>query len=118
MANMVKKSTKNRKKDLTYTEIREKLGLTQAQLAAILNVSRTYVTLVESGKRSFHSSTNTLLLNIYLQFHELETGRQSSDRTIETRLFLNDEYKKILPGMKALEQDCRLKIKELKKDMK
>jgi len=117
MAYKHRKSIKTGKKDLINTEIRKKLGVTQAQLAAIFNVSRTYITLAESGKRNLHSSSNLLLTNIYLQFHELETGKQASYRSLETRLLLNAEYKKILPGMKTQEQDCRYKIKQLKKDM-
>ncbi len=117
MAFKSKKQQKTRKKDLLNTEIRKKLGVTQAQLATILNVSRAYVALIESGKRNPGSSANTLLLNIYLQFHELETGKQAAYRSLETRLFLNNEYKKILPKMKLMEQDYRLRIKELKKDL-
>ncbi len=104
-------------KDRINTKIRKKLGVTQAQLASILGVSRSYVTLSESGRRNLDPSGSALLASIYLQFYELETGRQSAYRTLETKLFLNDEYKKILPKMKALEKDCRNKIKALKKEM-
>ena len=117
MSNIHKKPQKTRKKDLINTGIRKKLGITQAELATILHISRAYVTLAESGRRSIGSTLNTMLLNIYHHFHELETGRQVSDRSPETRLFLNDEYKKILPQMKAREQECRGKIKQLKKEM-
>lgn len=111
------KRKKTGKKDLTLTEIRKKLGVTQGQLAIMLNVSRSYVALAESGKRNLESSSNLLLLNIYLQFHELETGKQAASRSLETRLFLNTEYKKQLPAMKALEQDCRNKIIQLKQEI-
>ncbi len=117
MAYLDKKPSKNGGNDHINTEIRNKLGVTQAQLAAILNVSRTYIALAESGRRTLHSSLNTLLTNIFLQFHELETGKQASYRSIETNLFLNDEYKKVLPEMQRLEKDCRARLKELKKNM-
>ncbi len=105
------------KKDSYNTKIRKKLGITQGQLASMFNHSRAYITMVESGKRNLRDASNSMLANIYLQFHELETGKQATYRSLETRLFLNDQYKKILPGMKALEQECRRKLKELKNDM-
>jgi hypothetical protein len=79
----------------------------------MLKVSRAYVSLVELKMRHGQSTPNTTLTNIYLQFHELETGKQATDRSLETRLFLNEEYKKVLPAMKALEERCRLKLKRL-----
>src|SRR5205085_11400439 len=103
--------------DMLNTEIRRTLGMTQAQLAAVLNVSRPYITMVESKMRSLHSTSHILLANMYLQFYELETGKQASYRSLETRLFMNDEYKRILPSLKALEEECRRKVKELKKDL-
>ena len=47
MAFKVKKPQNSYKKDLLFTEIRKKLGITQVQLASILKVSRSYVSLVE-----------------------------------------------------------------------
>ena len=47
MAFKVKMPQNSFKKDLFLTEIRKKLGITQVQLAAILKVSRAYVSLVE-----------------------------------------------------------------------
>lgn len=117
MANSITKGLKSGRKDLLTREIRKKLGVTQAQIAAILGISRSYVTLAESKKRNLDSGSNLLLTNIYLQFHELETGKQAVYRTLETRLFLNQEYKRKLPEMKALEQNRRDKIKQLKKEM-
>ena len=114
MAFKVKKPHNSFKKDLLFTEIRKKLGITQVQLAAMLKVSRAYVSLVELKKRQGHSTPNTTLTNIFLQFHDLETGKLAAYRSLETKLFLNEEYKKMLPAMKALEQGCRLKIKRLK----
>jgi len=117
MARKAIKSRKYLKKDVILAEIRNKLGLSQAQLAAILGISRPFLALAESGKRTLQSSLNTLLINIYIQFHELETGSQASYRSLETRLFLNDEYRSVLPAMKLLEQDCRSRVKQLKKTM-
>jgi len=51
MAFKVKKPHNSFKKDLLFTEIRKKLGITQVQLAAMLKVSRSYVSLVELKKR-------------------------------------------------------------------
>jgi transcriptional regulator with XRE-family HTH domain len=117
MANSRRNSLQSRRKDPINSEIRKKLGITQAQLASILGVSRPYITLAESKKRNLDSRSNLLLTNIYFQFHELETGKQVAYRTLEMKLFLNDEYKKKLPEMKALELDRRNKIKQLKKEM-
>ena len=47
MAFKVKKPHNSLKNDLLHTEIRKKLGITQVQLAAMLKVSRAYVSLVE-----------------------------------------------------------------------
>ncbi len=114
MSKYIKKRKKRGKKDLTSIEVRKKLGVTQEQLAAMFKVSPSYISLVESGKRDYQSSSNFLLSSIYLQFYELETGIQASYRSLETRLFLNAEYKKLLPKMASLEQEYRNKIKELK----
>ena len=51
MAFKVKKPQNSFKKDVLHTEIRKKLGITQVQLAAMLKVSRSYVSLVELKKR-------------------------------------------------------------------
>jgi DNA-binding XRE family transcriptional regulator len=51
MAFKVKMPQNSFKKDLFLTEIRKKLGITQVQLAAMLKVSRSYVSLVELKKR-------------------------------------------------------------------
>jgi predicted transcriptional regulator len=47
MAFKVKMPQNSFKKDLFLTEIRKKLGITKVQLASILKVSRSYVSLVE-----------------------------------------------------------------------
>ena len=98
-------------------QIRQKLGLTQAQLANIFSVSRPYLAMVESGKRSLPSNSGITFLDMFRQFDELETGKQLSYRSLETRLFINDAYKRVLPQMKLMEQECRLKIKMLKRDL-
>ena len=108
---------KRNKKLRFNTEIRKKLGISQVQLAGIFNHTKNYMCMVEAGKRDLRPAHSALLTNMYLQFHELETGAQAAYRSLETSLFLNDAYKRILPEMKTREQECRLKIKALKKKM-
>lgn len=103
--------------DRTIIEIREKLGLTQAELAGLLGISRSYLTLVESKKRNLDQASGSLLTNIFLQFLELEKGIQSDYRSLETRLFLNEAYRKALPVMNSLEKEHRREIKRLEKEM-
>lgn len=117
MAYKRKKWIKSREKDFVKTEIRRKLGLTQAQLAGIFGISRSAVTMAESGRRSLHRPTHIRLLNCFIQFQQLESGKQSANRSLETRLVLNDEYKKILPDMKEREMDCRNRVKEIKMEL-
>jgi transcriptional regulator with XRE-family HTH domain len=117
MRKILKNLPKRDKKLKFNTEIRKKLGISQLQLAGIFNHTKNYMSMVEAGKRDLRSGQNVLLLNMYTQFHELETGKQANDRSLETRLFLNDAYKNILPKMQMLEKECRLKIKELEKKM-
>lgn len=112
------KRGKSGKKSIINTATRVKLGLTQAQIAALFGVSRPYIALAEKKKRNLHSSVNTVLLNMFLHFHELETGSQSAIRSLETRAFMNAEYKKILPKMAVLEQEYRLKLNLLKEELK
>ncbi|MCX6322677.1 MAG: helix-turn-helix transcriptional regulator [Sphingobacteriales bacterium] len=102
MAFKVKKPHNSYKKDLLFTEIRKKLGITQVQLAAILKVSRSYVSLVKLKKRQGHSMPNITPTTIFLRFHELETGKQaaffsamSPAREIAYQLYFytcNDEF--------------------------
>lgn len=114
MAYKAKKTRNRHKKSLVDTQIRKKLGVTQSQLASMLNVSRAYVSLVELNIRNGNPTPNTTLANIFLHFHELETGKQLNYRTLETRLFLNNEYKKLLPKMEAMENSFRERVKRLK----
>lgn len=95
-------------------EIREKLGLTQAEFAAILGTSRANFSLAEAGSRALSSASTILINEMYLQFRELASGSQADYRSLETRLFLNAEYKKLLPEMSRLEKDCRRRLKEMK----
>ena len=111
------KHSKRRKKDSFDTKIRKKLGVTQEQLASVLHISRSYLAHVESGKRNLASVHGLMLANMFSQFEDLEAGSQISYRSPETKLFLNAEYKKILPNMEALERDFRLKIKHLRKEL-
>ena len=98
-------------------EIRKRLGITQQKFSSILGVSRSYIAMGESGVRNFNPSANTLLSKIFLQFLELENGKQSAYRTLETNLFLNAEYRKKLPQMKKLEKEYRQKAKDLTKQL-
>lgn len=117
MPSSPKSAPKKYKKASFNTEIRKKLGMTQAQLAVMFGVSPAFMNMVEAGKRSLRQEHNTMLAEIYLQFHELETGAQLGYRSLETKLFLNDAYKRILPGMKQQEQDYRSRITEMKKEL-
>ncbi len=112
-----KNKRKTAKKDSVDINLRKKMGLTQAQFAALLNISRAQLTRFESGKRSLDSASSALLADIQLQFRELETGNLAAYRSLETRLFLNEEYKKALPQMQALEKEFRQTIKEMKNDL-
>lgn len=114
---MSKKSLKIIKKDTINSEVRRKLGVSQEQLALILGISRAHVSLAELGTRFHGSGPSHLLANMYMEFYELETGSRSAYRSLETRLFMNEEYRKALPGMKTLEQDCRRRLNELKQEL-
>ena len=103
--------------DHLFIEIRKKLGLTQAQAASMLGISRSTVAHIETGRFSSSSKSNIMLANMYIHFHELETGKQSADRSLETRLFLNDEYRKILPAMEKQEKEYRSKMIDLEAKM-
>lgn len=112
------KSSYLRKKDILLTETRKKLGLTQIQMGSIFGLSRSFVGHVESKKRNYHSVVHAEILQFYIQFNELEKGTRPAQRSLETRLFLNAEYKKALPVMKKMEQDCREQVKQLEKKLK
>jgi transcriptional regulator with XRE-family HTH domain len=97
---------------------RKKLGISQSHLAALLNISRSNLALVETKRRNLPSAGSLILTNIYKHFHELENGTLANYRSLETRLFLNEEYRKILPKMKAMEKTCRQKMKILEQQLK
>ena len=101
------------KKDIGFYETRKKLGLTLSELAALFDVSRSYMSLVELKQRNLPSRNNLLLQQMQIQFLELEKGIQSNYRSLETRLFLNDLYRQKIPEMKRAEKACREKKKEL-----
>ena len=101
-----------------HEEARKKLGISQVHLAALLNVPRSNLALAETKRRSLPSASSTLLTNIYKHFLELEDGTLANYRSLETRLFLNEEYRKVLPAMTAMEKTCRYKLKLLKQDLK
>lgn len=104
-------------KGATNVEMRKKLGITQTEFASIFGVSRPQISLVETGKRDMNFPIHELLTNMYLQFLKLENGEESASRSLETKLFLNDAYKKVLPEMKILELERRTKIKRMKKEL-
>ena len=97
---------------------RKKLGISQLHLAALLNVSRSNLALAETNRRNLPSASNIILTNIYKHFHELENGTLANYRSLETRLFLNEAYRKELPKMNAMEKTCRYKMKLLKQQLK
>jgi DNA-binding XRE family transcriptional regulator len=102
------------KTDHLFTEIRKKLGLTQEQAAAMLGISRSTVAHIETGRFSSSSEANIMLANMYIHFLELEEGKQPAGRSPEARLFLNAEYRELLPGIAKQEKDCRSKMIALK----
>lgn len=108
-------SLKSYKKDHIILETRQKLGLTQVQFSSLFGLSPGYISLAESKKRYLSGKAGLLLVKMYLQFQELEKGIQADYRSLETRLYLNDIYKKQLPEMKDREKQCRLAMKELVK---
>ena len=114
---MAYKGVKIPKKDSISTELRKKIGITQAQLASILEVSRSYLAHFESGNRSLSTPSLLMMADMTLHFHELETGKQVFTRSPEIKQFLDSEYKKVLPAMATLERECRLKIKKLEKEL-
>ena len=101
-----------------HEKARKKLGISQLHLAALLNVSRSNLALAETNKRNLPAAGSLLLSNIYKHFHELENGTLANYRSLETRLFLNEEYRKELPKMKAMEKSCRHKMKLLEQQLK
>ena len=111
------KQLKSTDKSSSKAQMRKKLGLTQAELAAIFDLSRASVSLYELDQRNIDAMVSSVFANMFLQFQELETGRQSGYRSLETRLILNDIYKNKIPEMNAAEKDRRYKIKQLQKEM-
>jgi len=114
---MVQKQLKSTDNNTIYGQIRKKLGLTQAELAAIFEMSRASISLFELNQRNINTMASTIFTNMFLQFHELETGIQAGYRSLETRLILNDVYKNKIPEMKAAEKDRRYQIQQLQKEM-
>src|SRR5207237_8565839 len=94
-----------------HEQARKKLGISQLHLAALLNVSRPNLALAETNRRRLPSASNIILTGIYKHFFELENGTLANYRSLETRLFLNEEYRKILPEMNAMEKRCRNNMK-------
>jgi transcriptional regulator with XRE-family HTH domain len=97
---------------------RKKLGISQVHLAALLNVSRSKLALAETNRRILQPASSVILSDIFKHFQELENGTLANYRSLETRLFLNEEYRKILPEMQAMEKTCRYKMKLLKQQLK
>lgn len=117
MAKISNSRSKTRQKVLINSEIRKKLGITQEEFAAVLGLSRSQVALAETKRRDLNPKANTFLLQMYLQFHELETGSQSGYRSLETNLFLNEVYRKTLPEMRSKEKEYRSRIKQLSSEL-
>jgi transcriptional regulator with XRE-family HTH domain len=114
---MARKSVKSIRKGSIDAQIRKKLGLTQAELAAIFGLSRASISLAELDERKLHSVTSTVFTNMFVQFHELETGKLAGHRSLETRVILNEAYQQKLPEMNAAEKYRRVKLKALAKEM-
>lgn len=98
-------------------KIRTKIGLSQERFAQMLKVSRSFLAMAETGKRSLPVSSVLILGKMYRDFHALETGAMADYRSLETRLFVNEEYRKVLPLMQTNEKSCRQRAKQLKQDL-
>jgi transcriptional regulator with XRE-family HTH domain len=100
-----------------YEELRKKLGLTQEHFALMLKVSRSQLSMAELGKRDLPGSSFIILGKMLRDFNALEEGAMANYRSLETKLFINHEYRKVLPTMQSQEKSCRLQAKELKKEL-
>ncbi|RYZ61427.1 MAG: XRE family transcriptional regulator [Chitinophagaceae bacterium] len=100
-----------------YTSIRTKMGLSQEEFASIFGLSRRSYSLIEGGHRDMPIQRDNLIVQMSLQFLELEKGIQANYRSLETRLFLNGEYKWNLDQMRTRENDCRRKMKGLSAEL-
>jgi transcriptional regulator with XRE-family HTH domain len=98
-------------------EMREKMGHTQGHLAQMLKVSRSYLAMAELGRRSLPTASYIILARIYSDFNALETGALANYRSLETKLFVNHEYRKVLPAMELKERSCRQQAKQLKEKL-
>jgi len=93
------------------------MGLTQEHFAQLLKVSRGHLSMAELGKRDLPTSSYMMLAKMDSDFNSLEIGALANYRSLETRLFLNNEYAKIIPVMQKKEKLCRQKIKLLKEEL-
>ncbi len=104
-------------KDNFHEKMRKKLGITQEHFAVMLKVSRSHLSMVELGKRGLPASSGIMLAKMSRDFDALEKGEMSNYRSLETRLFINHEYRKVIPVMQDREKWCRLQVKKMKKDL-
>jgi DNA-binding XRE family transcriptional regulator len=104
-------------KDLIITGVREKLGISQGEFAAILGVSRTLMAMAEGKERNLPQPASSIVTKMAVLFFELEKGIKANYRSLETRLLLNDIYKTEIPLMKAREKECRLEVKRLAEEL-
>lgn len=105
------------KKDPDIHEMRRKLGLNIEEMGALFGITRSYMSRIESMQRNLPSAYSVMLLEMQVQFIELENGAQVNYRSLETRLLLNNWYKEKIPGMLARERHCRLEKKRLMTEM-
>ena len=117
MKNSPRRSSKQARKWDLNLQTRQKLGISQEKFASIFGTSRGNISHLEWGRRTGDSRINTVIANLFIRFNELETGARPATHSVETKLFLNEDYKRVLPQMESLEKDCRFKIKELKKKL-
>ncbi len=106
-----------RSKDLIIIGIREKLGISQGEFAAILGVSRALIAMAERKDRNLPQPARSMVTKMTVLFFELEKGIRANYRSLETRLLLNDLYKTEIPFMKAREKECRLEVKRLAEEL-
>ena len=100
-----------------YVQMREKIGLSQEHFALMLKVSRSQLSMAELGKRDLPGSAHLVLGKMHRDFDALEKGAMADYRSLETKLFINEEYRKVLPVMEQREKSCRVEVKKMKQEL-
>jgi transcriptional regulator with XRE-family HTH domain len=106
-----------RKTDTFLKELRENMGYTQEHFAQMLKVSRSHMAMAEVGRRTLPGASYVILAKLFTDFDALEKGALANYRSLETKLFVNHEYRKVLPAMELKERSCRQQAKQLKEKL-